>query len=175
MRRGLPTSHVVSPLPHTYLKPEALPESYDPRDINGLDFTLPPFNQHIPSYCGCCWAAGVTSALGDRIKIQRRGAFPDIQPSVQVSLSLPPGPVPLPGLPRSPPSHPRATSPQVLVNCVKANQTHGCEGGDPTAANNWIFLNGIPDETCTNYEAQDEGKLLWFGNVAPPTHRCCGS
>ena len=36
------------------------------------------------------------------------------------------------------------------------NQTHGCEGGDPTAAYSWMFQNGIPDETCTNYLAKDQ-------------------
>jgi cathepsin X len=45
---------------------------------------------------------------------------------------------------------------QELVNCVTANNTHGCQGGDPTAAHNYIFQNGIVDETCTNYEAKNE-------------------
>ena len=38
----------------------------------------------------------------------------------------------------------------------QANKTHGCEGGDPTAAYSWIMQNGIPDDTCTNYQAKDE-------------------
>jgi cathepsin X len=65
-------------------------------------------------------------------------------------------------------------SPQVLVNCVTANQTQGCQGGDPTAgtpprsflslservvvllapahtAYSWIAANGITDDTCMNY------------------------
>eukprot|EP00730_Choanoeca_flexa_P016127 TRINITY_DN7560_c0_g1_i1.p1 TRINITY_DN7560_c0_g1~~TRINITY_DN7560_c0_g1_i1.p1 ORF type:complete len:630 (+),score=144.81 TRINITY_DN7560_c0_g1_i1:189-1892(+) len=124
---GSKTSHVVSPLPHTYLSEADLPAVYDPRNISGLDYTTANRNQHIPQYCGSCWAHGTTSALADRIKMQRKRAFPDIQPSVQV-----------------------------LVNCVTANQTHGCEGGDPTAAYSWIFENGIQDETCTNYLAKDE-------------------
>ncbi|EDQ84610.1 uncharacterized protein MONBRDRAFT_34651 [Monosiga brevicollis MX1] len=127
VRHNVKSSHVVSPLPHTYLTPEDLPETYDPRNINGMDYTTANRNQHIPQYCGSCWAHGTTSALADRIKLLRKGAFPDIQPSVQV-----------------------------LVNCVTANETHGCEGGDPTAAHNWIYENGIPDETCTNYLAKDE-------------------
>lgn len=108
------------------VRPEDLPETYDPRNMNGRDLTTINRNQHIPTYCGSCWAHGTTSALADRIKIARNGSFFDIQPSVQV-----------------------------LVNCVTANQTHGCEGGDPTAAYSWILANGIPDQTCTNYLAKD--------------------
>jgi len=124
--RGSTKTHVVSPLPHTYLSPEDLPATYDPRVMYGMDLTTANHNQHIPQYCGSCWAHGTTSALADRIKILRNATFFDIQPSKQV-----------------------------LVNCVTANQTHGCEGGDPTAAYSWILENGIPDETCTNYWAKD--------------------
>eukprot|EP01147_Barroeca_monosierra_P002864 gene2865-5699_t len=128
IRIGPKTSHVVSSLPHAYLKPEDIPENYDPRNLGGVDFTTVNRNQHIPQYCGSCWAHGTTSALGDRIKLARNRTFPDIQPSVQV-----------------------------LVDCVTLNDTHGCEGGDPTAAYSWIFKNGIQDETCTNYLAKDQG------------------
>lgn len=41
---------------------------------------------------------------------------------------------------------------QVLVDCVKANGSNGCSGGDPTAAYSYILDHGIPDETCSNYE-----------------------
>jgi cathepsin X len=44
-------------------------------------------NQHIPEYCGACWAFAATSALSDRIKIQRNATFPEIIISVQVLLS----------------------------------------------------------------------------------------
>ena len=46
--KGPKASHVVSPLPHTYLKPEALPKIYDPRSMGGVDFTTRAKNQHIP-------------------------------------------------------------------------------------------------------------------------------
>lgn len=44
-------------------------------------------NQHIPEYCGACWAFAVSGSLSDRIKILRKGAWPDIIISPQVLLS----------------------------------------------------------------------------------------
>jgi cathepsin X len=120
-------SHVISPLPHTYIRAEDIPVTYDPRNVNGRDLTTANMNQHIPQYCGSCWTFGTTSALSDRIKIQRQGAWPDIQ-----------------------------LSQQVLIDCVSANNSHGCDGGDPTAAYSWVLANGLPDNTCTNYLAQTQ-------------------
>lgn len=49
------TSHIISPLPNTLLSLKALPTHYDPRNINGRDYTTTMRNQHIPTYCGSCW------------------------------------------------------------------------------------------------------------------------
>jgi len=44
-------------------------------------------NQHIPQYCGSCWAHATLSALSDRIKIARDGRGPDITLSIQHALN----------------------------------------------------------------------------------------
>jgi len=73
-------NHTTSPLPHETLKAEDLPASFSWGDQGLLTMSR---NQHIPQYCGSCWAHGSVSALGDRIKIARKGKGIDINLSVQ--------------------------------------------------------------------------------------------
>lgn len=75
---------VVSKRPHEYLKSSDLPESLDYR-IDGLLTT--DLNQHIPVYCGSCWAHSAFSSIGDRLKIQSGGKQRDIIPSVQALIN----------------------------------------------------------------------------------------
>lgn len=44
-------------------------------------------NQHIPQYCGSCWAHASVSTIADRIKINSKGVLRDVIPSVQVLLN----------------------------------------------------------------------------------------
>ena len=44
-------------------------------------------NQHIPQYCGSCWAHGSMSALADRIKIAQNCEGNDINLSIQFLLN----------------------------------------------------------------------------------------
>jgi len=79
----LPEGIVTSPLPHTYLGADDLPDAHNWCDIDGTNYCTMSRNQHIPQYCGSCWAHGSASALGDRIKIARKAQGIDINLSVQ--------------------------------------------------------------------------------------------
>jgi len=59
------------------------PDNYNWCDMDGVNYCTASMNQHIPQYCGSCWAHGSVSALQDRIKIARGAASPDIMLSVQ--------------------------------------------------------------------------------------------
>jgi len=67
--------------------PAAYPADYNWCDMNGTSYCTKMLNQHIPQYCGSCWAHGSVSALGDRIKIKRKGRGPDINLAVQHMLN----------------------------------------------------------------------------------------
>merc|ERR1711939_1105115 len=78
---------VSSPLPHTFINMLELPDSFDWRDVSGKSYASVPRNQHIPQYCGACWAFASLSALNDRIKIMRKDQWPEIELSPQHMLS----------------------------------------------------------------------------------------
>jgi len=112
---------------HAYLGEAKLPDSWDWRNVNGVSYVTKSLNQHIPQYCGSCWAHGALSSLGDRIKIARKGRGPDINLSVQ----------------------------QVL-NCG-TKIAGSCHGGSHTGVFEFIKRQGhIPYDTCLQYEACSE-------------------
>ncbi|KAM9955469.1 hypothetical protein ACTFIW_010465 [Dictyostelium discoideum] len=100
-----------------------VPQSWDWRNVSGVNYLTMNRNQHIPQYCGGCWAFASTSSISDRIKIQRKAAFPDVN-----------------------------VAPQHLIDC---NGGGTCDGGDPGDAFAFINENGIVDETCKPYQAQN--------------------
>merc|ERR1740127_388223 len=62
---------------------EGYPSDFTWCNKDGVSYCTASLNQHIPQYCGSCWAHGSVSALGDRIKIARKARSPDVQLSVQ--------------------------------------------------------------------------------------------
>jgi len=69
--------------------PKDMPSEFSWCNNFGHNFCTASLNQHIPQYCGSCWAHGTTSALADRIKIARgpNAQGTDIMLSVQHMLN----------------------------------------------------------------------------------------
>ncbi len=81
----LPLSEDFKPNVRKALVPtNDVPETWIWNNINGTNFLTNVRNQHIPQYCGSCWAHAATSSFSDRIKIARNAAWPDINIAPQV-------------------------------------------------------------------------------------------
>ena len=78
----------AAPKIHTPLEPvNDLPKQWLWNNVDGKSMVTNVRNQHVPTYCGSCWAHAATSALSDRIKIARKAAWPDVNISPQVIIS----------------------------------------------------------------------------------------
>ncbi|CBJ28444.1 Cathepsin Z-like proteinase [Ectocarpus siliculosus] len=119
------TEKYTSPLPHTYVPADGLPSSFSWTDVGGRSFVTKNLNQHIPQYCGSCWAHGALSSLADRIKIMRGGHGMDINLSIQV-----------------------------ILNCA-TEVAGSCHGGTHTGTYEYASNNPVPFDTCQNYQAED--------------------
>jgi len=71
------SSHLLLDAPQTY------PADFTWCNKDGKSYCTMSRNQHIPQYCGSCWAHGALSALGDRVKIARGGEGADVNLAVQ--------------------------------------------------------------------------------------------
>lgn len=116
-------SVVRSPQPYEYVNMAALPTAIDWRNVNGKNLITKDLNQHIPIYCGSCWAHGAMSSLADRIKIMRNGAWPEYNLAIQYILA-----------------------------CGR-DVAGSCQGGSATGAFQFAHDKGIPLDTCLQYEA----------------------
>jgi cathepsin X len=116
--------NIKSPLPHTYVDAASLPDSFTWGNVDGVSYLTHSLNQHLPQYCGSCWAHGAISSLGDRIKIARKAAGDDINLSIQF-----------------------------ILNCG-ADTAGSCHGGYHTGVYELIQNMGfVPFDTCMPYMA----------------------
>jgi cathepsin X len=80
--------------------------------------------QHVPQYCGSCWAHGALSSLGDRIKVARNMTGDEINLSIQY-----------------------------ILNCA-TETAGSCHGGSHTGVYEFITRTGfVPYDTCQPYIA----------------------
>jgi len=115
---------ITSPLPHTYLTTTSLPDSFTWANVNGTSYITHSLNQHLPQYCGSCWAHGALSSFADRIKIARGAKADDINLSIQY-----------------------------ILNCG-ADLAGSCHGGYHTGVYDLIQQSGfVPYDTCMPYIA----------------------
>ena len=137
--------HAVSPRPHMWVNMSALPEEFSWMNVGGANVLTKSLNQHIPQYCGSCWAHGTLSALADRIKIARKASGVD---GVDIDLSV-----------------------QHLLNCGTAGSCHGGSGG---AVYNWIkgVKGGIAYDTCQPYMACSKESSEGFCNATGADWTC---
>eukprot|EP01134_Creolimax_fragrantissima_P004121 CFRG4121T1 len=116
----------VVALPYTYTQKHDLPSAFNWGNVDGgKSYLTRPLNQHIPQYCGSCWAHGAMSSFADRIKIARKGLGSDINLSIQF-----------------------------ILNCG-TDVAGSCHGGSHTGTYDFVknYAKHIPYDTCLQYEA----------------------
>lgn len=112
------------PQPKDYIPKDSLPTDFSWDNVNGTSFLTKNLNQHLPQYCGSCWAHGALSALGDRIKIARDAQGHDINLAIQF-----------------------------ILNCG-SSVAGSCHGGSASGTYQFISETGyVPYDTCQAYTA----------------------
>ncbi len=61
----VPHDYHSSPLPHTYIS--NVPTSFSWDDVNGTNYLTKNLNQHLPQWCGSCWAHAALSSLAEYV------------------------------------------------------------------------------------------------------------
>ncbi|GMI16096.1 hypothetical protein TrLO_g4826 [Triparma laevis f. longispina] len=111
-----------------------LPDNFSWRDhpLEGSIVTK-NLNQHIPQYCGACWAHGSMSTLADRVKLGRAAIGGDAKAGPEINPSI-----------------------QAMINCGK-EEAGSCDGGSVLGAWKWTKdFGGIPFDTCLAYAATND-------------------
>ncbi|GKY99727.1 hypothetical protein MPSEU_000926700 [Mayamaea pseudoterrestris] len=144
-----------SPLPYTYIDAANLPASFNWGDVNGVSYLTHSLNQHIPQYCGSCWAHGALSSLADRIKIARSQDENADADGVGTDINL---------------------SVQYILNCG-GSVAGSCHGGSHTGVYEYIKQAGfIPYDTCMPYVAcstdSSDGFCPFVDTTCSPENTC---
>lgn len=63
---------VKTPTPAMLLSSSNLPDGFWWGNVDGVNYLSWNVNQHIPSYCGSCWAQAAVGAMSDRININQK-------------------------------------------------------------------------------------------------------
>lgn len=110
------------------LKEGDVPNAIDWRNVDGINYLSWSKNQHIPVYCGSCWAQGSTSALADRFNVYNWRELNNTA-APQAALSA-----------------------QVIINCEAGGS---CNGGSHTSVYRYAQEYGIPHDSCEQYIAHN--------------------
>ncbi len=120
------------------IKLDNLPKNFDWRNVTSHNFypqlmpgnyVVPVRNQHIPEYCGSCFAFASVQTLGDRFNIMKALQNKGNNQFSKVELSI-----------------------QDVLNCIPGMTCFS--GGDSYMVYDLILKKGgIPDETCKSYQA----------------------
>jgi len=112
--------------PEPYTYVETVPTSYDTRSYNGYDILTPIRAENSPAYCMSCFAMAATSVIADRLRLMTLGNY-----NTTEYLSV-----------------------QHVLDCAGAGSC--TMGGTDVAVYAYAAKNGIPSETCNNYQAKDQ-------------------
>lgn len=142
--RGKPSSLSYNHQPAPLLEEHQLPKHFTWCSNAADNLCTPSWNQHIPQYCGSCWAHGTTHMVQDRLKIKKKGMGPDVM-----------------------------LSRQALLNCAAYHgYGDGCNGGDVYDMFGYMTEFGLPDESCMIYTANDHSKYEKGLKQCPDTAVC---